>query len=336
MLTARENFMRLMRCETPEYIPEFSLMWGTFFRPSCYSATRNPDNTGKDYFGVEWVTEGSAIQGALPKPGDFILDDIRKWRDVIKVPDFSKIDWEAMARKDKENHDPSMPFGGGTAPGGQGLFQALMSFMGFVEGLAACHDEPEEVKALLAYLTDWACENAKRFIYYYKPDFGSYPDDIAYESRPFVSVEMFRELFAPYWKQYIDVFLEAGIPVEHHDCGFCEPLLDEFVALGITAWDPVQLSNDVVAIKKKYGNKLALCRPLSAPAAWANAAPSEDFVRAYVKKTLDQLAPGGGLAVFMPPPPSPDADTPATPMTQYSAWVKDEFDRLKFSYYKQS
>ena len=107
-----------------------------------------------------------------------------------------------------------------------------------------------------------------------------------------------------------------------------------FPAISITAWDPVQVSNDAAAIKKKYGNKLALCRPLSAPAAWVDTAPSEDFVRAYVKETLDQLAPGGGLAVFMPQPPSPDADRPATPMAQYNAWVRDEFDKLKFSYYK--
>ena len=137
MLTARENFMRLLRCETPEYIPEFNLMWGTFFRPSCYSATRNPDNTGKDYFGVEWVTEGSAIQGALPKPGDFILDDIRKWRDVIKRPQIlDEVDWESMSKKDLDARDPSLPkIGGGGIS--MGYFQALVSFMGFNEGLIA-------------------------------------------------------------------------------------------------------------------------------------------------------------------------------------------------------
>ena len=332
MLTEKENFIRVLRGETPEYIPTFGLNYGVFYRPSCFSEGRNPDNSGVDLFGVEWVLEGSAIQGAIPKPGVFILDDIRKWRDVIKAPDFAHVDWEAMAKKDKQNSNPDTPFGGGTASCAQGFFQAMMSFMGFTEGLAACFTDPDEVKALMEYISNWAIGNVKKFIHYYKPDFGSYPDDIAHERMPFVSVEMFRDLFAPYWKNYIDVFIEAGLPVEHHDCGFCEPLLDDFVALGIGAWDPVQSSNDALAIKKKFGNKLALCFGLRYPVSWTVNDASEDEVRAFVKESLDQLAPNGGLVLSLPMLPNPAV--PETPMTKYSPLIRDEFEKLKYSYYK--
>ena len=333
MLTERENFVRTLRGEIPEYIPAFNLMYGTFFKPSCYIEGRGPDNSGIDLFGVEWVVEGSSIQGALPKPGTFILDDIRNWRDVIKAPDFTGLDWEAMAKKDKENWNPDTPFGGGTASCAQGFFQAMMSFMGFTEGLAACHTDPDEVKALMDYMCDWAVVNAKLFIKYYEPDFCSYPDDIAHERMPFVSVEMFRDLFAPTWKRYIDVFKEAGLPVEHHDCGFCEPLLDDFVEIGINAWDPIQNSNDVFAIKEKFGNKLALCMGFNFPTAWYGGGVTEEEVRALVKETLDKLAPGGGLLMMVPPAPPPGAPQPDNPMTRLFGWVRDEFDKLKFSYY---
>ena len=84
MLSVRENFLRALRGEVPEYVPRFSIFWG--HRPSFLSAGR-VKGIGKDMFGVEWTSEGSAVDAALPKPNDFILDDIRKWRDIIKFPD---------------------------------------------------------------------------------------------------------------------------------------------------------------------------------------------------------------------------------------------------------
>ena len=334
MLNTRENFMRLMRCEMPEYVSTYNIRWG-LKRPSCYTSMRNPDNTGKDYFGIEWVIENSAIQAVLPKPGDFVLRDIRKWRDVVKTPDFSGLDWEAMAKKDKEDWDPTTPYGGTTAPGGQGFFQVHMALMGFSEGLLSCFEEPDEVKALMEYLCDWSIDNAKRFIQYYKPDLAMYADDIAHERATFVSLEMFRDLYAPYWKRYTDVFLDAGIPVVHHDCGYLEEFVDDFVEIGFTAWDPVQVSNDAAAIKGKYGNKLALCMGLMPPDSWRKSEPTEEEVRAYVKANLDKMAPGGGYAVMIgAPPPAADAAQGLDPIAQRGMWMWDEFEKLKFSYYE--
>ena len=324
MLSLRENFNRLLRCEIPEYVPTYSIFWGA--RPSFYNG-RKPDGTGVDVFGVEWVIDGSAVQAALPKPGVFILDDVRKWRDVIKAPDYSGVDWEAAAKKDLENYDPTMPRGGSTAPSA-GFFQGLMAFMGFTNGLMACFEEPEEVKALNEYLCDFAVENGKRMIEFYKPDFGMLADDIAHEMNPFLSLEMFQELFAPYWRRYIKVWLDEGLPGMHHNCGHFEEYLDDLVDMGFSGWDPVQDSNDEVGIKAKYGNKLALC------GAWIGKRPgagmNEEEVRANVKNTLDTLAPGGGYAFLgggAPPTAAPE-------VKQRSEWILDEFEKLRYSYYK--
>ena len=322
MQTLRECFLSLLKCEVPEYVPTYSIFWGQ--RPSFYNG-RNPDGTGTDVFGVQWVIDGSAVQAALPKPGDYILDDIRKWRDVIKAPDFSGVDWEAMAKKDTENYDPTMPRGGNTAPSA-GFFQGLMAFMVFTNGLIACFEEPEEVKALNEYLCDFAVENAKRMIQYYKPDFGFLADDIAHERQPFLSLEMFQDLFAPYWRRYVSVFLEAGLPGMHHNCGHFEEYLDDLVDMGFTGWDPVQDSNDIIAIKQKFGNKLALCGGYIGPR--PSAGMSEEEVRASVRNTLNTLAPGGGYAFLggMAPP-----DAPAD-VRQRSEWIQDEFEKLRYSY----
>jgi len=326
MLSKRENFLRVLRGEVPDYVPDYSIFWG-LNGPSMYRETRNPDGTGFDMFGVEWVIDGSAVQAAIPKPGDFILDDIRKWRDVIKVPDFSHVNWEEMARKDMANLDPELPRGGSTVPS-VGFFQALMSFMGFNEGLVACFTDPDEVKALMEYLTDIAVENAKKYIEFYKPDYGMLGDDIAHERNPFVSLDMFRDLFAPSWRRYIKVFLDAGLPAMHHNCGHFEEFLDDLVDMGFGGWDPVQSSNDVDAIKKKFGNKLALCGGFSSAPFLPMYDVTEEEVRFAVKDLMDRLAPGGGFAFFG------TVGGESEVAKQRSAWILDEFEKNRYSYYK--
>ena len=329
MLSKKENYLRILRGEVPEYVPEYNIFWG-MNGPSIFRERRNPDGTGFNVFGVEYVIDGSAVNAALPKPGDFILDDIRKWRDVIKMPDFSHVDWEQMAKKDLESADPELPRGGSANPAG-GFFQALMAFMGFNEGLVACFTDPDEVKALLEYLTDIAVDYTKKYIYYYKPEFGMLADDIAHERNPFVSLDMFRELFAPCWKRCADLFLDAGLPMMHHNCGHFEEFLDDLVDMGFSGWDPVQSSNDAVAIKKKYGNKLALCGGFdSAPFLPIYEDVTEEEVRASVKTLLNKLAPGGGYA-FSGRVMGKTEDDPVA--KQRTDWMLDEFEKIRYSYY---
>ena len=105
-MTEKENFLRVMRGEMPAYLPKYDMMgWGVM--PSVFNDRRTPDGGGFDMFGVEYVATKEAAGGALPVPGRFILDDITKWRDVIKAPDISDIDWETMAKKDMEKIDRS-------------------------------------------------------------------------------------------------------------------------------------------------------------------------------------------------------------------------------------
>ena len=324
MLSTRDNFMLMMRGKIPEYVPRYNIFWG--LRPSCFAERRNPDGSGFDMWGVEWSTEGSAITGALPKPGVFILDDIRKWRDVIKRPDFSHVDWELMAKRDLEGRDPDIPLGGGAS--GSGYFQSLMAFMGFTNGLVACFEEPDEVKALMAFLLDIYTENCKKFIQYYKPDYGSLGDDIAHERNPFVSLPMFRDLFAPSWRAFAGIYHENDLPAIHHNCGHFEEFIDDVVDMGFVAWDPCQISNDAPAIKAKHGIKLALCGWFSGAQFAASYDVTEEEIRAEVKRVMDALAPGGGYA-FQGIVSGTDPVS-----VERSGWINDEYDKLKVTYYK--
>jgi len=327
-LSNKENLLLVLRKEIPEEIPTYNVFWGMQAMPSCFMGGRNQDGTGKDFFGVEWVIDNSAFQAALPKPGDFILDDIRKWRDVIKAPDFTGLDWAEMAKKDLENHDPEIPLAGSTQPG-IGFFQSMMSFMGFTEGLAACYEEPEEAKALIEYLTDWSVELAKLHVTHYKLDYMWFCDDIAHERDPFVSLPLFREIFAPAWRRLAAVYLEAGIPVAHHNCGHFELFAPDLADMGVTLWEPVQNSNDVKKLKETLGRNLALAGAVDFNKFADPEYPAtEEEIRAEVKAQLDVLAKDAGFAwmggIFA-------FDEVSQKRNEI---IMDEFEKLRGTYYK--
>jgi hypothetical protein len=322
MLSEKENFMRALSGEVAEYVPRYNIFWGV--RPSLLNGSR-VNGVGKDIFGVEWTNEGSAFEASLPRNDYFILDDIRRWRDVIKFPDFSHVDWDAMSKADLKDRDPELPRGGGIAGGG--FFQSVMAFLGFTEGLIACYEEPEEVKALVNYLCDSYLSLADKYLQYYKPDYISFGDDIAHERNPFVSLEIFHDVFAPVWRRYIKYFKDRGYLAVHHNCGHFEAFLDDVVDMGFNAWDPAQRSNDLVAIKKKFGNKLLICGGFEGRGFLPHIDVTEEEVRGAVKKLLDEMAPGGGYAFF-------GGVLDSNPVAkQRSEWIDDEFVKIRNTYY---
>ena len=322
MLSEKENFLRALGGEVPEYVPRYDIFWGV--RPSILMGGR-VGGVGVDMYGVEWSNKGSAFEAAMPRNDYFILDDIRRWRDVIKFPDFSHVDWEELAKKDLKDFNPEFPRGGGTAAAG--FFQSVMAFMGFTEGLIACFEEPDEVKELINYLCDNYLSLADNYLKYYKPDFISFADDIAAERSPFVSLEMFRDIFAPVWRKYIKFFKDRGYLAVHHNCGHFESFLDDVVDMGFNAWDPAQESNDLVGIKKKFGNKLMICGGFETRRFLPFIDISEEEIRASLKAVLDKLAPGGGYAFF-------GTVMDENPIAkQRTEWLDDEFKKLRGTYY---
>ena len=328
-LTVKENFMRLLNAEIPEYIPTYNMMWSGASLPMLWG-TRNPDGTGKSIWGVDIVTDSAGLLPPMARTSDFVLKDITKWRDVIKYPDLGldKSAWEAMAKEANDRRDPNIPFGGG--PGG-GPFLLLMDLMGFDEGLSACFEEPDEVKALLDYFLDFYYDIGKNILYYYKPDYGSFGDDIANERNPFVSLEMFRDIFAPYWAKIYSLYNEAGIPSTQHTCGRFDLFLDDLVEMGANMWEPAQESNDYAAIKAKYGRKIALCTGGPDPRLMPLNVTEEEC-RARMRKHVELLAADGGYATFEF---DPAFGVPSflEEENKRIGWMYDEFLKMQHSFY---
>ena len=339
-MTEKENFLTLIRGEQPEWVPRF-----TFFQvpgekpvptvtafPSCISGYMREPGPTKDIWGVVHVPVAEAGNAKIPEPNNFILKDIRKWRDVIKAPDLSDVDWEALAKKDLERmgidrRETLICFGLQV-----GFFQNLMAFMGFTEGLCAMYEEPEEVKALFEYLCDFYVGVGQKCIDFYKPDILDICDDTAAWKNPFISPEMYRELVKPYAARQAALGTDRGIPVEMHDCGRCEDFIDDWRDFGVSLWNPAQLSNDLLAIKKKYGNSLVICGGWDILGELTSPDVSEETVKESVYKAIDTYAPGGGYAFcggYLGP--IGDKDT-----IRKNKWIREAVESYGKVFYKRS
>ena len=295
-LTIKENFLRLMSGEMPEYIPKFEMDgWMLASSVKIGNGYTKEDGTRVDHYGVEYTSVPTAPgQAAMPTPGKIILADIEDWEKVIHTPEIpTDVDWEAVAKKDLEKIDrvnrPVMMEAGA-------YFQPLMGFMSFTEGLCAMYENPEAVYDLFSYLSEYHLKLEKILLHYYKPDIWYLLDDNATKLNPFISPEMNRQLVIPFQKKQAELALDAGCRVLMHDCGRCEDFIDDWLEIGISGFDPAQIQNDLLGIKAKYGRRMALIGgwDYQGPPSWPTT-PDEEMMEA-AKNYVDTLAPGGGFA----------------------------------------
>ena len=300
MLTPKENYLRCMHREIPEWVPTLTMGMGfggeapsdVVLEPSIITEHRIRGG-GRDFWGVEYVPTESTGNALIPKTSDFILDDIRKWRDVIKAPDLSGVDWEKMCRDDCKRLKIDRSKSAVIMLMHMGYFQDLMSFMGFTNGLCAMSEEPDEVKALLEYLCDFYCEVAARYIDYADPDVWGNADDTAAWGAPFISAAMYREFLIPLYDRQLKFGRDRGLPVSMHNCGKSACFFDDLVSIGVTEWNPAQTCNDLAAVKEKFGNRLVITGGWDARGDLLNKDVTYEEIFESIKKQMDILAPGG-------------------------------------------
>ena len=304
-----EQYLATLDGEVPLWVPRYGLGADPYssnpspttgFFSTAMPPRRNLDE-GKfmDMWGVTYVPTVETGGAALPEPNNFILDDIRNWRDVIKAPDLSHVNWEEQCKKDSDavagrvGDVSSYVISFGTHVG---YFQHLMNFMGFTNGLLSMHEEPDEVLALYEYLSDFYCGVYENQLKYWGDLFDvlGITDDTAAVYNPFISPEMFRRMVKPYQARLGKFAQDRGAHVMMHNCGRCEDSIPDWIDYGVDSWNPAQVTNDLDGIKAKYGNKMVLigCWDSQGPAGWPYA--DEDMMKNAVRETIMRYGKGGG------------------------------------------
>jgi hypothetical protein len=327
-LTQKENYIKMLKGEIPDYVPAPLLEpVSSVIAEELIAPQSAPNGPVMTVYGVEYIGSKEINDGAMPAPGKILLRDIRKWRDVIKNPDLSGRDWEGYYKKQTDQFDRVNK---AVSCHGGDYFLTLVSFMGFEGALMAMYEEPEEVYALFDYVSEHYLNVMRHQIQCVKPELYTIMDDDAALRAPFFSVEMYRTLVKPFHKKHANLARENGILLERHDCGRSESFIDDWVELGIRCWNPAQVSNDLVSIKKKYTGRLALNGCWDNQGMLGNPAVGDDVLREALYQYVDTFAPGGSFvfgARIMG-----NAEDPA--VKQKAAVIKDFYSAYAKDYYQ--
>jgi uroporphyrinogen decarboxylase len=135
-------------------------------------------------------------------------------------------------------------------------------------------------------------------------------EDMAGQTRPLVSPELYRARIKPFHAGLVDVIRSESqaVAVLHCD-GAVADLLPDFVEIGVGAVNPVQtsaLGMEPHRLKRRFGRNLCFWGGFDAT--WALAFGRPRDVTREATRVLDALAPGGGY-VFAPSHPI-DAGVP--------------------------
>lgn len=305
-ITEKENYLKCLHGETPYWIPSYSFGPMPGMKRPCTSAIFQPpfinayraNGGGKDVWGVNYVGSESTAGALIPEPGNFQLEDICDWRDVVKAVDLSEIDFEEQAKKGLDGlyaagldrEDTCLEFNMHA-----GYFQDLVGLMGFENALCALYEEPEEVKALLEYMCDWYTTVLEKMVDIVKPDCIGLCDDVATWRAPFMSEEMYRELILPWHDREAKFGRDRGLPITMHCCGQAMDLVDDWKSIGVVQWNPAQTSNDLKAVKEKYGNSMVIAGGWDSRDHLLAPDCTDEEIRQSVRDAMDNYAQGGGF-----------------------------------------
>jgi hypothetical protein len=302
----KENYLDMARGIAPDYLLQFSAGINSFATNPSPCMPWSPGflqeykahKRAKDVWGVTFVQHDDN-PGSVPEVGNYMLDDITKWRDIVKAPDVSGFDWETMAKKDRAAYEK---MGIDTSRLALlyhphfGYFQQLAGFMGFTGALCAIQEEPEEVYALMDYLCRFYEEVVSKSIDYYRPDVHHLADDTCAFQTPFMSLEQYRTLFKPFHVREARFAIERGLPVAMHCCGKAEMFVDDWMDFNVQYWDPAQSCNDLVGIQKKH-KSLIITGGFDVLGELLRPEIGEEKFKQAVKDTIDALTKNG-LYIF--------------------------------------
>ncbi len=299
MLSKRENALIALRGEKPEYVPCFFDAIQVIPSGAAQEVPPLFQGPGYDGYGVHQTPTESASGMFTPTPNvPPVLEDVTEWKSVVKFPDYEHIPWEQIVageteamHLDKANFVQDLYCA-------QGLFERLHFLMGFENALCAIMEEPEAVSDLVAAIADKKIEFLQKADYYYHPDYFTYLDDYAHMNGLFISPDTFREIFKPQIARIVEACNKTNMTFKQHCCGKMEDLLDDFLDIGITAFDPVQPVNNIPEMKKKTLGRAGIMGGLDVQNVVDRPGSTDEEIVAETRRCIDTYGEGGGYVIF--------------------------------------
>jgi len=282
-LTKKENIIRAIRRNNPEWVPYRYDGCLTSLEPAVISRAMEG---GPDDWGVNWVSSGTA-EGSYPDEKAVLsLADV----ETFKTP---QTDWQNVtADLEKQIAEKSQVDTLIIVRNQAVLFERIKYLLGTTECLMYLITNPDEMHILLDKIMDYQ-KKLTRCIMESGVVGVRFTDDWGMQNSLFISPLLWREFIKPRMKELYMVVKEYNGIVFQHSCGHLEEIMPDLIEIGLDVLDPCQPgANDIFSWKKQYGDSLSFMGGLSTQTYLSFGTPQE--VKQTVKKVVSVMADEGG------------------------------------------
>lgn len=187
------------------------------------------------------------------------------------------------------------------AAGINGPWELLSMGCGFANVARFWRKDRKFLNEITEFHRDFALKGLERLLKYGKPDITMIGDDYGYNQGLLMSLDMWRELVKPTLIKYVDLIHNYGSKALLHSCGNVGSLFGDLIEIGFDGIESLKpKNNDLIGLKQKYGDKLALLGTIDDSDMLNYSTPAE--VKKSVTQSIKDLGPGGyipGATNFM-------------------------------------
>jgi len=305
MLTKRQNLLETIKGGNPD---RFVNQYEAFVcQPTMFGMIMGDPITAASPRvtpGTEVVNGwGVTIQWPEGLPGPFpvhddahkVLKDVTKWKEVVKAPnlDFPQSEWDKY-RPAVEEIDRNEVFA--TCFIAPGVFEQTHYLLGMDTSLMAFYEEPEAMKELIEYITEWELGYAKLLCENFRPDAIFHHDDWGSHNSSLMSPKMFNEFFVPVYKKIYGFYESNGVElIVHHNDSYSANLVPYMIEMGIDIWQGCVTTNNVPELVREYGEKISFMGDID-----NGVVDREDWSREVIAKEVRRACETNGKHYFIP------------------------------------
>ena len=321
-MTGRERFQAALAHQPVDRIPIHDAPWSTTVE-RWHGEGLPAETSANEFFGYElgetWVgvnfkfppeTVEDTEEYTLLRNADGVL--AKNWKHATSTPEWldytlrtradweehkhelawtgEGMDWETMKRAEQESHRKGQWF----CLRGSFAFQRVTGFLGMESTFVAMATDPDWTEDMFDLTTVEFCNALDDVLGHGIELDGVFPaNDLGYRNGPLFSPAMFRRFELPNHARYYGCAHGHGLPAILHCCGDVTPLVGDLIGAGLDCLQPLQVraGMDLIALKRQYGEKLALMGGIDAP---KMAHPDPAVIEEEIRTKFAVAMEGGG------------------------------------------
>jgi len=161
--------------------------------------------------------------------------------------------WVEQARQAQEDGLP-------LSVGGAGFYWFPRDLLGDERLCLWYYEYPDLVREITETYCDLLCSLAEEIAAHVQVDAAHLGEDMAYRGGSMIGPATFREFLLPCYRRYFGIFRQRGTRLFSIDTdGRVDGLMPLFIEAGVNVFSPMEVraGNDVVALRREYGTRMA-------------------------------------------------------------------------------